>query len=218
MGEKDIFKRLADAVIDGVQEDIRDIAKEAIEAQIDPLDAVEQGLSEGMKVVGNRFESGEIFLPEMLIAADTFNAAMDVLKPVIESQNKEIKKAGKVMIGTVKGDVHSIGKNIVATVLETNGFEIVDVGVDQQSLSIIEEAEKEGADVIALSALMTTSMPGQKEVIEVLNEMGLRKKFYVIVGGGPVNAEWAEEIGADGYGETAFHAVEVIKRLIGKKT
>ena len=218
MGEKDIFKRLADAVIDGVQEDIRDIAKEAIEAQIDPLDAVEQGLSEGMKVVGNRFESGEIFLPEMLIAADTFNAAMDVLKPVIESQNKEIKKSGKVVIGTVKGDVHSIGKNIVATVLETNGFDVVDVGVDQQSLSIIEEAEKEGVDVIALSALMTTSMPGQKEVIEVLNEMGLRKKFYVIVGGGPVNAEWAEEIGADGYGETAFHAVEVIKRLIGKKT
>jgi methylmalonyl-CoA mutase cobalamin-binding domain/chain len=141
---------------------------------------------------------------------------MEILGPEIEAQKKQITKAGTVLVGTVKGDVHNIGKNIVATVLETNGFEVVDMGVDRSALEIIEEAEKAKADVVALSSLMTTTMPAQKEVIEVLQEMGLRDKYYVIVGGGPVTQEWAAEIGADGYGESAVHAVAVIKTLLKK--
>ena len=139
---------------------------------------------------------------------------MEILGPEIEAQKKEVIKAGTVLVGTVKGDVHNIGKNIVATVLETNGFEVVDIGVDRSALEIIEEAEKAKADVVALSSLMTTTMPAQKEVIEVLQEMGLRDKFHVIVGGGPVTQEWAAEIGADGYGESAVHAVAVVKTLL----
>jgi len=217
MGKMQILEGLIKAIVDGDQEEVKNNARKALESKLDPLEAVGKGLSEGMKVVGRRFEKGEIFLPELLIAAGTFNTAMEILKPAIESQNKQISKIGKVIIGTVKGDVHNIGKNIVATVLETNGFEVVDIGVDNQSLNIIEEAKKTKADVIALSALMTTSMPGQKEVIDILNEMELRDKYFVIVGGGPVSAEWAEQINADGYGETAFKAVEVIKRLIREK-
>jgi len=214
MGREDILKRLSDAIIAGDQDKIKVIAKESLEASLDPLDSVEKGLSIGMKIVGDRFEKGDIFLPELLIAADTFNAAMEILKPAIEEQKKELEASGRVMLATVRGDVHSIGKNIVATVLGTNGFEVIDIGVDQQSLNIIEEAQKNNVDVIALSALMTTSMPGQKEVIDILNELGLRDKFKVVVGGGPVTAEWAERIGADGYGETAFQAVKLINSLI----
>ena len=183
---------------------------------IDPLESVERGLSSGMKIIGERFERGVVFLPELLIAADTFNAAMTVLKPAIEKQKKVLEASGRVLLATVKGDIHSIGKNIVATVLETDGFNVIDIGVDQQSLNIIEEAKKNDADVIALSVLMTTSMPGQKEVIDILNELGLRERFKVIVGGGPVTEEWAKKIGADGYGETAFQAVKLIGELVKK--
>ena len=214
MSEKDILKRLSEAIISGDQDSIKDIARESLDAGLDPLDSVENGLSVGMKVIGDKFEKGDVFLPELLIAADTFNAAMEILKPAIEEQKKVLEASGKVLLATVKGDVHSIGKNIVATVLETNGFEVVDIGVDQKSLNIIEEAQKNNADVIALSALMTTSMPGQKEVVDILNELGLRDRFKVVVGGGPVTAEWAERIGADGYGETAFQAVTMINSLI----
>ena len=214
MDTKDIFKRFSEAIIAGDQDSIKVIAKESLDEGIDPLDSVENGLSVGMKIIGDRFEKGEVFLPELLIAADTFNAAMDILKPAIEEQKKVLEANGRVLLATVKGDVHSIGKNIVSTVLETNGFEVIDIGVDQQSLNIIEEAKKNKADVIALSALMTTSMPGQKEVIDILNELGLRDKFKVVVGGGPVTSEWAEQIGADGYGETAFQAVTLINSLL----
>ena len=151
------------------------------------------------------------------MAAANFNAAMAVLKPVIEAQKKQVEKFGKVLIGTVKGDVHSIGKDIVASVLDTSGFEVVDMGVDNPSLNIIQEAEKIQADVIALSSVMTTTMPAQKEVIDTLKEMGIRQKYIVIIGGGPVNQEWADRIGADGYGKSAIDAVALAKGLMAKK-
>jgi trimethylamine corrinoid protein len=216
MKKMEIMEKLAAVIIDGDEEGARGGAKEALANEIDPLEAVEEGLSKGMSVVGDRFEGGEVFLPELLMAANAFNGAMEILGPEIEAQKKQITKAGTVLVGTVKGDVHNIGKNIVATVLETNGFEVVDMGVDRSALEIIEEAEKAKADVVALSSLMTTTMPAQKEVIEVLQEMGLRDKYHVIVGGGPVTQEWAAEIGADGYGESAVHAVAVIKTLLKK--
>jgi trimethylamine corrinoid protein len=212
-----ILEKLSAVVIDGSEDEAKILAQEVATSNMDPLEAIEQGLSKGMAVIGNRFESGEAYLPELLMAAANFNAAMAVLKPVIDAQKKKVAKSGKVLIGTVKGDVHSIGKDIVASVLDTSGFEVVDMGVDNPSLSIIEEAERVKADVIALSSVMTTTMPAQKEVIDILEEMGIRQKYFVIIGGGPVNQEWADRIGADGYGKSAIDAVALAKGLMAKK-
>ncbi len=217
MGQKEILENLSTAIQEGDDEKARKNAQEALQSKMDPLKAVEEGLSKGMAIVGQRFEKGEAFLPELLMAADSFNAAMEVLKPEIEAQKKQMAKAGKVVIGTVKSDVHNIGKNIVATVLETNGFEVIDIGIDNPSLKFIEEAQKAKADVIALSSLMTTTMPGQREVVDTLRDMKLRDRYFVVVGGGPVSQEWADKIGADGYGSSAVQAVQLIKGLMAKK-
>jgi len=217
MEKQQILDSLVNAIVEGDQEKARENSKQALLKQIDPLVVVEEGLSKGMEIVGERFERGEAYLPELLMAADTFNAAMEILKPVIVSQKKQIAKEGTVIIGTVKGDIHHIGKNIVTTVLETRGFSVVDMGVDVQSLSFIEEAEKVKANVIALSSVMTTTMPAQREVIEILKEKKLRDKYIVIVGGGPVTQKWADDIGADGYGESAVHAVELVKNLLRRR-
>ena len=217
MEQERILENLAAAVVDGDQDMARESAEEALASQMDPLEAVDQGLSQGMAVIGERFEVGEVFLPELLMAADAFGAAMEFLNPEIEAQKKQIVRLGTIVIGTVKGDVHNVGKNIVATVLKINGFDVVDIGVDNPTLDIIEKARKAQADIIALSSLMTTTMPAQKEVILVLEEMNLRKEFLVMVGGGPASQEWADEIGADGYGKTAAHAVKVAMQLMSRK-
>jgi trimethylamine corrinoid protein len=217
MGQKEILEDLSSAVVEGDGEKAKKSAQEVLQSKMDPLKAVDEGLSRGMAIVGERFEKGDAFLPELLMAADSFGAAMEVLKPEIEAQKKQVTKAGTVVIGTVKSDVHNIGKNIVATVLETNGFEVIDIGIDNPSLKFIEEAQKAKADVIALSSLMTTTMPGQKEVIETLKDLKVRDKFFVIVGGGPVSQEWADKIGADGYGSSAVQAVGLVKNLMARK-
>jgi len=217
MDKGKIFENLKMAIVDGDREKAQENAREALRQKIDPLEVVEEGLSRGMIVVGDRFECGEAYLPELLMAANTFNGAMEVLKPEMEAQKKEVVKEGKVLIGAVKGDVHDIGKSIVATIFSIYGFSVVDMGVDVSTLSIIQEAEKVEADVIALSSLMTTTMPVQREVIETLKQMKLRGKYIVIVGGGPVNQAWADEIGADGYGRSPIEGVEVVKRLMLKK-
>jgi trimethylamine corrinoid protein len=214
MDKNTIFKTMEEAILDGDNERARQGATQALQQQIDPLEVVESGLSQGMDIVGDRFEQGLAFLPELLMAAETFNAAMEVLKPEIEAQKKEVAKGGTVLIATVKGDVHNIGRNIVATILETRGFTVVDMGQDVSALQIIEGAEKTKADVIALSSLMTTTMPNQREVIQALKEMNLRDKYSVIVGGGPVTRNWADEIGADGYGSNAIEAVDLVKDLL----
>lgn len=217
MSKQEILEQLAKAVVEGDKNSARENAQAAVDEGLDPLEAVDRGLSKGMAVVGANFESGESFLPELLMAADSFNAAMEILNPLIEANKQKISKLGTALLATVKGDMHNIGKNIVATVLETNGFEVVDIGIDQSTLNIIEAAQKHKADFIGLSSVMTTTMPYQKEVIETLSEMGLREKFFVLVGGGPVTQKWADEIGADGYGETAVDAVGVAKKLLEKK-
>jgi len=217
MEKKQILENLTSAILEGDQDKARENAQQALASQMDPLEAVDEGLSKGLGIVGDRFEAGEAYLPDLLMAAEVFKAAMEILRPEIKAQKKQIAKKGTVLIGTVKGDVHNIGKNIVSTVLETNGFDVVDIGIDNPSLKFIEEAGKVEADVIALSSLMTTSMPSQREVIETLEEMNLRDRYFVIVGGGPVSPEWADEIGADGYGKSAIQAVDVIKKLLGQE-
>lgn len=217
MEKAELMEKLTGVVLDGSEEEAKALARQVIADGVDPLEAIEQGLSRGMTIIGERFESGEAYLPELLMAANNFNAAMDVLKPEIEAQKKQVAKMGKILIGTVKGDVHTIGKDIVASVLDTGGFEVVDMGVDNPSLRIVQEAEKAKADVIALSSMMTTTMTAQKEVIELLKERNIRDKYIVIVGGGPVTQEWADKIGADGYGKSAIAAVDLVKGLLDRR-
>jgi trimethylamine corrinoid protein len=214
MEQRQILDDLATAVVDGDQDRSRESARQALANGMDPLEAVEQGLSKGMDIIGAAFERGDVFLPELLMAAEAFNVAMEVLQPEIEAQKKQLSTMGTVLVSTVKGDVHNIGKNIVATVLGIHGFKVVDIGVDNSMLDIIQEAQKAKADIIALSSLMTTTMPAQREVIEILKEMNLRDRFLVVIGGGPVTQEWGDEIGADGYGKSAIQAVETAKRLM----
>ncbi|MBG7610167.1 MAG: corrinoid protein [Anaerolineae bacterium] len=214
MDKEQILANLTTAIVDGNDDMALENTRASLASLIDPLEAVELGLAKGMEIIGDQFERGEVYLPELLMAASAFKSAMEILNPEIELQKKEVTKKGTVLIGTVKGDLHSIGKNIVGTVLETKGFDVVDMGIDNGALAIIEEAKNVKADVIALSCLMTTTMPAQKEVIETLHEMNLREDFYVIVGGGPVTQDWSEDIGADGYGESAIQAAELVRELI----
>lgn len=218
MSKEHILQNLATAVVDGDEDEARESARAALDRQLDPLEAVEQGLSKGMSIIGEEFERGDAFLPELLMAAEAFNAAMEILDPEIAAQQKQVTKRGTILMSTVKGDVHNIGKNIVATVMGINGFDVVDFGIDNSSLDIIEAARKAQADIIALSSLMTTTMPAQREVIDVLKEMNLRDQYLVMVGGGPITQEWADEIGADGYGKSAIQAVETAKALMAAKS
>ena len=214
MEQNEILEGLKTAIIEGDDSKAKEFAQTALDTQIEPLMAVEQGLSKGMMVVGERFESGEAFLPELLLAAETFNGAMEVIQPALDAQKSERKISGKVVIGSVKGDIHNIGKDIVSTVLGIHGYQVMDLGVDVPTLQFIEEAEKIKADVIGLSAIMTTTMPYQQEVIEILKEKNLRNKYIVILGGGSVNQDWVEKIGADAYGKSAIDAVDKLKNLL----
>ena len=215
MQKNQIFENLKSAVVEGDGDKAKVSAEEALAANIDPLEAVEMGLSQGMDVVGERFECGDAYLPELMMAGDAFRSAMEILNPEIKRQKKEIVSLGTVLMASVKGDLHSIGKNILATVLEANGFHVVNLGVDKGALEIIQEAEKANADAIGLSALMATTMHAQREVIEALVELNLRDRYRVVVGGGPVTQEWADEIGADGYGKDAVEAVALLTKLLG---
>ena len=214
MQKNEIFENLKRAVIEGDGDRARESAMKVLQANIDPLEAMQMGLAKGTDAVGERFERGDAYLPELMMAGEAFKAAMEILNPEIKRQQKDVADVGTVVISTVKGDLHSIGKNIVATVLETNGFHVVNLGVDKGALEIIEEAEKANADAIGLSALMATTMPSQKEVIDALIELNLRDKYRVVVGGGPVTQDWANEIGADGYGKDAVAAVGLLTTLL----
>jgi len=192
-----------------------DAAKQIIEKGIDPVEAIENGLSKGAIAVGEKFDKMEIFLTGLMMAADAMKAGMDVLLPHI-SKEKIVKK-GTVVSGTVKGDIHDIGKNILVALLRANGFDVYDLGTDVSTSKFIEEAEKVKAEIITLSALMSSTIGGQKDVIDYLKETGKRENFIVMVGGGPTTREWVEEIGADGWAETATEAIKLASELIEKK-
>ena len=217
MSHEEILNDLKNAIIDGNSPGAVVAAKQALEAGVGPLTAVEQGLSSGMTTVGDRFETGEAYLPELLLAAKVFEAAMEVLQPALDAQKDKRVNVGTVVLGSVKGDVHNIGKDIVATVMGIHGFEVIDLGVDIPSLTFVDEAQKRNADIIGLSAIMTTTMPYQKEVVDVLNEKNLRDKFIVILGGGSVTPEWVSDSGADAQGITAVDAVDKLKALLAQK-
>jgi len=210
----DLFKEMADAVIEGDEERSVALAKEALAKGVDPTEAIEKGFAEGMKEIGRLFEKLEIYLPQVIISADAMVAGVEVLRERILAKGGQAVPQ-TVLLGTIQGDVHDIGKNIVKIMLESNGFTVHDLGRDVPILEFIEKVKELHPDIVGVSALMTTTMVHMPRLIEALRENGLREKVKVMVGGAPVLPEWAKKIGADGYGESAAEAVRVAKKLIG---
>ena len=212
--KEEILERLSNAIINSDEEAAKKAAVDALKAEIDPMVAITDGLNKGMDVIGERFRKFEIFLPNVMLAADAMKAAVAVLRPHIKPERMTESVRGKVVIATIFGDVHDIGKNLVAVMLELAGFEVHDLGCDVQPMKFIDKAEEIGANIIAMSSLLTPCMFYHKDVIISLKDMGNREKYWIMVGGGAITPEWAEEIGADGWGRNANDAVEVAKILM----
>lgn len=216
MSELMILEELANAVISGDDSKALESSKKAIAIGIDPLRAINEGLMRGMAKVGEDFSNLKIYLPEVMMAAEAMKAALNILEPEAVKRGGAALKKGKVVIATISGDIHDIGKNIVAMLLRANGFEVCDLGRDVAVDALINKAEEVGADIIGASTLLSTSMPYMEDMVAMLKERGIRQKYIVLVGGGPVTREWAESIGADGYGDDGDEAVRVAKELYHK--
>ena len=211
-----LFEQMVEATVRGDKALCVALAQQALDQGIDLSEAVQKGYTHGMQIVGRRFATLECFLPEVMLAAAAVNAAVETLKPhMLEQGGYEAR--GSVLLGTIQGDVHEIGKNIVKIMLQADGFTVHDLGSNVPVKRFVEQAEEVEADIIAASALLTTTMTYLPELINILSELGLRDKYRVMIGGAPVTAEWAEEIGADGYGESATDAVTVARDLINNK-
>jgi corrinoid protein of di/trimethylamine methyltransferase len=210
----DILTKLAQAVIDGEPEDATELAKLALQQGLDPLSCINEGLTPGMNRVGELFESGDYYLPDLIIGGEAMKEALAVLEPALV-EGSERTVLGRVVLGTVEGDLHEIGKTLVGTLLTANGFQVTDIGIDKSAAEFVEAARAAHADIVGASALLTTTMPQQEKVVEALKEAGLRDQVRVMVGGAPVTAGWAEKIGADGYAEDAIASVALAKRLMG---
>ncbi len=211
-----LFEKMADATVRGDEKECVSLAQKTIKMGADPFEAIQKGFARGMRIVGDKFAKLECFLPEVLLSADAMDAAVEVLKPHL-MQRTDGGFIGRVVIGTIHGDVHDLGKNIVKVMLGASGFTVYDLGNDVSVHQFIEKADEVGADIIAASALMTTTMAHMPDIDRMLKELGTRDKYLVMLGGAPVIAEWAREIGADGYGEDAADAVENAKKLMGEK-
>jgi corrinoid protein of di/trimethylamine methyltransferase len=213
-----VIEKLHGGVIACNEKMVIEAVHEVVKKGLDPVEAIEKGISAGMRAMGDRFDKMEVFLPELMIAADIVEAGLDILFPEIQKEKLPMK--GKVVLGTIKGDIHSIGKDIVGAMLRAYGFDVYDLGADVPVSKFCEEAKKVGADIIAISALMSSTIGGQKDAIDFLEEMGERRRFIVMVGGGAASPEWAERIGADGYAKTAAeaakHALDLIKEKRGR--
>lgn len=205
------------AIQDGEAEQAVELARQAVN-EGHAISTIVEKLTGDLREVGNRFARLEVFLPEMMLAARAMQAAMTELGPELEKSAKPTQKKGVVVIGTVEGDMHEIGKDIAITMLKAAGFEIHDLGANVNALEFVRKAEAVHADIIGISALMTTTMPGQKEVIDILEAKGLRSKYHVILGGAPVTGEWVQAAGADSWGENAGSAVALLERVMAERS
>lgn len=208
------YAAMAQSVVDGEIDDARALAQGALAAGVSPLEAINQGFVRGLDEVGQEYACGEMFLPDLVAAAEAMKAALAVLEPALQAQGGAWNVLGKVVVGTVQGDIHDIGKTLVGTMLSANGFQVFDLGVNVAPEAFAAKAREVGAELVGVSALLTTTMGRQKDVIEALDDLGLRPGVKVMVGGAPVTADWAEQIGADGFSEDAIGAVALARSLV----
>jgi corrinoid protein of di/trimethylamine methyltransferase len=212
----ELFAAMRKSIIDGAPDVAAKLAKQSIEEGVNPLDCINQGYVEGITYVGEKYGCREMFLPDMLAAAEAMKAAVSALEPEMKKTGAQREMLGRVVLGTAKGDIHDIGKNLVATMLNASGFEVFDIGINVPTEQFIAKAKAVDADIVGVSALLTTTMMGQKAVIEAIKKEGLYPKVKVIIGGAAVTPKWANDIGADGYARSAMDAVDLAKKLVSK--
>jgi len=212
---RDILTEIMQSLVECEGPDaVSELSQKALDQGEEPLTIINQGLVPGMETVGEKFQTGEYFLPQMVIAANAMQQAMGLLRPELLARQQSLDVPGVFVIGSVKGDIHEIGKSLIATMMLANGFQVYDLGVDVASETFVEKVQELDADLLGLSALLTTTMTAQRKVLEALQEAGIRDRVKVMVGGAPVTEEWAESIGADGYAEDVMSAVELAKKLL----
>lgn len=213
MKESEILSKLAKSVEEGEPEDAAALAQQALDEGLDPLMCINEGLTPGITRVGESFSCGDAYLPDLILGAEAMKSALAILEPaLLENQEREV--TGRVVLGTVKGDLHEIGKTLVGTMLTANGFLVTDLGIDQSAGDFVAAVKETGADIVGMSALLTTTMREQQTIIDALKDEGIRDQVKVMVGGAPVTQSWADKIGADGYAEDAISAVDLAYRLI----
>jgi len=210
----ELFAQITESIVNTDAASVLSLTRLALEAGLEPMAVINQGLMPGMRIVGDKFAEGEYFLPHVITAGACMKKAMALLEPQLQARQQAVHTSGTVVIGSVKGDIHEIGKSIVSIMLSANGFQVHDLGVNVPTEAFIAKVQETGANLVGLSALLTTTMTVQREVIKALADAGLQGRAKVIVGGAPVTRRWAEEIGADGYGEDAMAAVRVAKSLV----
>jgi corrinoid protein of di/trimethylamine methyltransferase len=211
-----LYQKLTDSLVTGNPEECESLTIQAISDGVEPMEVIEHGLVPGMNIVGEKFSSGEYFLPDLIIAANAMKKAMVLIEPELLAREQKFESSGVVVLGTVHGDIHEIGKSLVGTMLTANGYDVHDMGADVPTEAFIGKIKETGANLLGLSALLTTTMTVQREVINALVEAELRDHIKVMVGGAPVSRTWAERIGADGYAEDAMGAVKLANQLMGK--
>ena len=212
MAEQEMFERLKKCVLDMDVEGAKAAADQAVADKIDPLACIEKGLSEAMKVISDKFDNAEIYVPQIILSAEAFTAAVDALAPHIEGG---YSAKGKIIVHTVEGDIHDIGKGILRILLQANGFEVIDLGRDVPIGDVVDSAVENKVDFITGSALMTTTMPSQREIVIELKERGIRDQFKCVFGGAPTSQEWVDQIGGDGWADNAAAGVDLITELTG---
>ena len=215
MTQEQFFKEISNAIVNLEKEKAIEFAHRAVNENMNLLEVIEKGYGDGIRRIGDLWEEGEFFLPELMLGGNIMQESMDVILPKLKNSGEKIS-SGTVVIATIEGDIHSIGKTIVGTMLSAHGFDVYDLGADVPAEKIIDTAIEKNADVIGVSALLTTTMFGQKKIVEILDKKGIRNKFKVIIGGAPVTKSWTEECKADGFASSAVGAVKLVKELLNK--
>jgi len=210
----ELLNKITLSLVEGQPDETVELTRQALAEGLEPLTIINQGLTEGMTIVGDKFQTGEYYLPHLIIAASGMKQAMELLEPELQSRDQQAESAGVVVIGSVAGDIHEIGKSLVGTMMSANGFKVYDLGVDVPIETFIAKVKETGANILGLSALLTTTMTVQRKIIRELEEAGIRDQVKVMIGGAPISQEWSDTIGADGYAEDAVGAVELAKVMV----
>ncbi len=210
-----LLSAIITSVVEGEPDEMVDLTRQALDANLEPLTIINEGLVLGMNIVGDKFQSGEYFLPHLIIAASGMKRSMELLEPELQARQQVFERTGTIVIGSVAGDIHEIGKSLVGTMMSASGFQVYDLGTNVPTEAFVAKVRETGANLLGLSALLTTTMTVQRNVIDALEEAGIRDQVKVIIGGAPVSQEWANTIGADGYADDAVGAIELARHLLG---